>query len=327
MRELISIIIPIYNSASFLNKCLESVIAQTYTNIEIVLINDGSVDQSREICEEYCKKDSRIKLINTVNQGVSSARNTGIYNSSGTYLIFVDSDDFVEKTMVEKLYNAQIATKADLIVSALSSTTNHASFSIDVSSGTLNEIIFLFKNYLLFGPMEKLFKTEIVKNERITFPVDFNYGEDLLFNIKYLYKVHRITYINDILYHYETVNNSESLSHRKRWNMYDNDMCINNSIKSWFLDNDLVNEEVQKYISDRYFDTVYNSICLPFEKASPWKDHELYKYYDYILGQPSTKWSLKQADLKKYPKWLVYLIRHNCSGFLVLIALLKRRLG
>ncbi len=115
MKHLISIVIPVYNSEQYLSNCLESIINQTYKNLEIILVNDGSTDNSLDILKEYQKIDKRIKIINTENHGVSHARNTGIKNTKGEYISFVDSDDTIEIDTIETLYNDLIDSKADLV--------------------------------------------------------------------------------------------------------------------------------------------------------------------------------------------------------------------
>ena len=115
-NSLISVIIPIYNVEKYLEKCIESIINQTYTNLEIILINDGSTDNCDKICEEYAKKDNRIKVIHKLNEGLSNARNTGLDVANGKLIVFVDSDDYIKKTMIEELknnmekYNSDIST-------------------------------------------------------------------------------------------------------------------------------------------------------------------------------------------------------------------------
>ena len=105
MEELISVIVPIYNAEKYLKRCIESIISQTYKNMEIILINDGSKDNSKKICNEFLKKDCRIKLINKENEGVSAARNYGINAAIGKYISFVDADDWLEKNLLLEMYN------------------------------------------------------------------------------------------------------------------------------------------------------------------------------------------------------------------------------
>lgn len=117
--EKISIIIPVYNVEKYLKMCLDSVINQTYQNLEIILINDGSTDNSGKICEEYKRADSRIILIHKENEGLSMARNTGLDIASGEYISFVDSDDYISGNMVETLYDRLLETQSDMAVCSL----------------------------------------------------------------------------------------------------------------------------------------------------------------------------------------------------------------
>ena len=111
---MISVIVPVYNVEEYLEECLESICKQTYTDIEVILVNDGSTDGSKEICERYCQKDSRFKLINQENQGQSAARNNGVIVSTGEYITFVDSDDVISTKYVEIL-NRYMTEGIDLV--------------------------------------------------------------------------------------------------------------------------------------------------------------------------------------------------------------------
>jgi len=114
--EKISIIIPIYNLENYISKCLDSIIMQSYKNIEIIIVNDGSTDKSADICEAYAKKDSRIKVIHQANQGPSVARNTGISVANGNYISFIDADDWIEPDMIEVLYENAYKYNSDISV-------------------------------------------------------------------------------------------------------------------------------------------------------------------------------------------------------------------
>lgn len=115
-KELISIIIPIYNTDKYINRCLQSVIAQTYKKIEIILIDDGSTDKSFEICKKYSNQDSRIRLIHQNNRGSSATRNRGIKEATGKMITFIDSDDWINEKYIETLYYNMIYNKAQLSV-------------------------------------------------------------------------------------------------------------------------------------------------------------------------------------------------------------------
>ena len=114
-KKKISVIIAVYNKEKYLHKCLDSILEQNYKNLEIILINDGSTDRSKEICEEYEKKDNRIKLISTVNKGASSARNLGLDNAQGEYISFIDADDYISKDFYTYLYKHMIKYNADIV--------------------------------------------------------------------------------------------------------------------------------------------------------------------------------------------------------------------
>ena len=112
----ISIIIPVYNVETYIHKCIGSVLAQTYRNIEVILVDDGSPDNSGIICDEYAKKDKRVIVIHKKNGGLSDARNAGIDAATGDYIVFVDSDDYIAPDMIEKLYETQKRNNADITV-------------------------------------------------------------------------------------------------------------------------------------------------------------------------------------------------------------------
>ena len=116
MKDLISVIIPVYNVEKYLKKCLDSVINQTYKNLEIILVDDGSSDKSGLICDEYTKLDKRIKVVHKKNEGLSSARNTGLDIAKGKYISFIDSDDFVSIYMYEIMYKEIIKNNRDIVI-------------------------------------------------------------------------------------------------------------------------------------------------------------------------------------------------------------------
>ena len=116
MSKLVSIVVPVYNVEKYLERCVDSLINQTYKNIEIILVDDGATDNSGELCDKLLFKDSRIKVFHKLNGGLSDARNYGINQATGEYLLFVDSDDWVENEIVEKLYNSIEQNSADISV-------------------------------------------------------------------------------------------------------------------------------------------------------------------------------------------------------------------
>ena len=116
MGEKISVIVPVYNVEQYLERCVESIVNQTYKNLEIILVNDGSTDNSGELCDELAKKDNRIKVVHKENGGLSDARNNGERESTGEYIIFIDSDDYIHHEMLNTLYNQIVEKNADVSI-------------------------------------------------------------------------------------------------------------------------------------------------------------------------------------------------------------------
>ena len=116
MEDLITVIVPVYKVEKYIRKCIESIINQTYKNIEIILVDDGSPDDCGKICDEYAKKDNRIKAIHKENGGLSDARNKALDLTNGKYVIFVDSDDYIEKNAIEYLYQLMQKYNTDIAI-------------------------------------------------------------------------------------------------------------------------------------------------------------------------------------------------------------------
>lgn len=221
----VSIIVPIYNNEFSLKNCIESITSQTQKEIQIILINDGSEDLSGDICDEYEKKDNRIEVYHNSNQGVSEARNFGIKKAKGKYIMFVDADDTVDNLMLEVLYDIAVTTDTDLVICG------HKSVYIDKArnnvvlhqppnfEGYTRDFLARIEDYLnsesVQGPCGKLFKTSIVKNNKINFPLNYSFGEDTLFVYKYLSFTKQICATSRIFYSYFKLNNN-SLSSKPR---------------------------------------------------------------------------------------------------------------
>jgi len=213
--DLVSIIVPVYNSEKYLHRCLKSIINQTYQNIEILLIDDGSTDNSGKICDDYAWNDKRIKVIHTENNGPAAARNKGIDNSKGEFIFFLDSDDFIENNAIKLLIENYQRTKADIIIGDflkikddnISDSGHNAVFS---SSKLLSEqdIIDYVRCYLkkpnrfpLFVySWGRLFKSSIIKNNNILFPTDLRTFEDVAFNFDYLKYTNKLFFVKEVLY-------------------------------------------------------------------------------------------------------------------------------
>lgn len=223
----ISVIIPVYNAEKYLRLCLDSLISQTYKDFEIILINDGSTDNSSNLCDEYSGIDNRIRVIHKKNGGVSSARQVGIDSARGTYTIYVDSDDWVEPNMLEELYNTAVSSKADMVIcDYYMESLNEIKLIRQRPSGLEHDIVLadLFKT--LHGSCcNKLIKRDCYSRYNISFPMNLSVCEDL-YVIASLLK-HNITveYLPKAFYHYILNNNDNSLSKIVN-SSYDNDLYL-----------------------------------------------------------------------------------------------------
>ena len=206
----VSIIVPIYNVSEYLDKCLENIIEQTYNNIEIILVDDGSTDDSGRKCDSYARLDERIKVIHKENGGLSSARNAGLDICTGNYIVFVDSDDWISKFMVEKLVNKLIKSKSDIVCCEF--------FEVDEKTLLCSKIDAEEKIMESEEALEKLLKLEIrdyawnkiYKRElfsELRFPDGRNY-EDMATTYRAFMQANKVCVIPDLLYYYVTRNGS-----------------------------------------------------------------------------------------------------------------------
>lgn len=188
---LVSIIVPVYNTEKYLDQCIQSILSQTYTDFELLLINDGSTDQSGVICDQYALKDARIKVFHQQNTGVSAARNLGLDHAKGEWVTFVDSDDWIGLDFFN-YFKDKKSIDADCIF--LNIVKGDPIKNVNITEFQNLSLTFqqFFDNYTIhpdfFGPCGKFFKTKIINEFYIRFNSKLNYGEDNLFNCEFLLK-------------------------------------------------------------------------------------------------------------------------------------------
>ncbi len=212
MEKLISVIVPIYNGEKYLEECLESIINQTYKNLQIILIDDGSKDKSGKICDEYAKKDNRIEVIHKENAGVSVARNTGLDNARGEWITFIDADDSVEKDFCKKLMQKE-TNDVDCIMCGYNRLINDK--KIEIKSIGFSNKFEDSRKYLIsslnpqtgvgFSHM-KIIRMSAIGN--IRFNDNLKVAEDALFNIQLSGNIRKINFVDEKLYNYRLNTNS-----------------------------------------------------------------------------------------------------------------------
>jgi glycosyltransferase involved in cell wall biosynthesis len=230
-KILISVIVPVYNTEKYLHTCISSILSQSYSNLELIIINDGSTDNSLEIISNY-QADKRVKIISTYNQGVSNARNIGISSSSGDFLMFIDSDDYIESQTLEYLVNHIKINSCDLLFFCWNKINDIGIFKVselENNSSRLinNDIIWLKKRSIgptniqlkhsikldIFNAIKgKLYNSITLKDSKVVFkPRNIVGMEDVLFNIEFFQHLNSITFINKYLYNYR-VDSENSLT-------------------------------------------------------------------------------------------------------------------
>lgn len=204
----ISVIVPVYNVEKYLNRCVDSILAQTFEDFELILVDDGALDSSGDICDEYAQKDYRVKVIHKENSGVSSARNAGIDIATGQYIMFVDSDDYIDETMLEDMVNAT-QSDVDMVITSIEMVSNNKTQKFQMKDCQYNSHILMeeyaldeFPNICLNGPCCKFYKKSIVSGNYIRFKENLSLGEDTFFNMDYLMHCHKITTLSKCYYKY-----------------------------------------------------------------------------------------------------------------------------
>lgn len=206
-EDLISVIVPVYNMEQYLERCINSIVDQTYRNLEIILVDDGSTDRSPRMCDEYAQKDGRIKVVHKVNGGLSNARNAGLQVATGTYIGYVDSDDWIEPQMYQRMYEACIEHQAQVAVCRYAKIyqdhvdkEGNGQVTVFDREGILKAYLADQPEYVVYNSVwSKLFAREVV--EGVLFPVGKN-SEDIMYTTKAFCKLEKAVYIDECLYDY-----------------------------------------------------------------------------------------------------------------------------
>ena len=216
-KPAVSVIVPIYNAENFLNRCVDSLLSQTLKDIEVILVDDGSSDSSKELCEEYANKDSRVRVISQPNRGVAMARQAGIDVACGTYSIHTDPDDWVENTMLEELYTKAIEENADMVICDLMIDCEDRNYT--AAQKILKEESDHCLHQMMYGKIHgslcnKLIRSELYEKFNINFFEGINYCEDYLTCAQLFINDIKVVHLPKAFYHYDQVVNNNSATRR-----------------------------------------------------------------------------------------------------------------
>ncbi|RBP03157.1 glycosyltransferase [Rossellomorea aquimaris] len=318
----ISIIVPVYNVEPYINKCIDSILAQTFTDFELILVNDGSPDNCGRICDEYANKDSRIKVIHKENGGLSEARNVGLDTARGNYIGFVDSDDWIEPDMYELLHSISENNKCDI-----ASCTSIIHYNDKVVKNGLHPLTIYNKEEalktMLIGKLydevvwTKLIKRDLIRD--IRFPVGLIY-EDTAFTYKLIHKAEKVCCIGQAKYHYIKRENS----------------TMDQAIKDIRVDGVIIYDEMYKFIDKNYKGMsqlvtlkLANNAMVLLNLMSIKKDFKknYKKQYDLVVSILN-KYYKETIRLREYPltvKLLLSAAKVHPSSYKLIINIISRR--
>lgn len=301
----ISVIVPVYNVENVLHYCIDSILTQTFTDFELILVDDGSTDNSGKICDKYVEQDIRVKVIHKQNGGVSSARNAGIEVAQGEYICFVDSDDYLESNCLEVLIETKIShADSDNIWCGFQTVGDYfknnkkitlAGNNKKYSCLDLNGIMDLCEKCLVQPPWNKLFSTNIIKENSLIFPLELSLGEDYIFNLRYLDCTNgKIAIVNKPLYDYLR-DGKESLDNKYYSNLLEIYRRLNSEIEKYAEKWCLPDVQISKMYSAFFF-RLEAVLKNTFNRKNSQSLIKKIKYNNKILKSNDFQESMKKMD-------------------------------
>lgn len=313
----ISVIVPVYNVEKYLKRCVDSILNQSYKDFELILVDDGSKDSSGKICDEYGQTDSRVKVIHKENGGVSAARNTGLKFATGEYVMFVDSDDYIdEDTLLEmtKYAGSDIVTSGlrfvDINENLLFENNNDTIEKININEFINNNYVDFYKKYILSGPYNKLYKRQIIIQENIFFNENLSICEDGLFVINYLSVAKTISNVSKCFYNYVQYSENNLMS-KYNSNAVDASLQLYNAKQKLMTINECKNEDVMNFLNKEETETILGFLSQIYSR-SKLKNNEKYKKLKTELQKSQVKDLLVTYKAKSFKsKFIIFMIRNN----------------
>lgn len=320
--EQISVIMPVYNGEKFVEKAIKSVLNQTYKNFELIIVNDGSIDDTEKICLKYIEDDSRIKYLKIENSGPSVARNIGIEKANGNYIMFIDSDDFYMEEMIEKMLQEAKKGYDCIICNRILKNENKEKKSPlenKIMNGKDKFMEYLQINRLFNEPTNKMYSTKIIKENNLEFDSDFICGEDYKFNIDYFDKIKNAKFINEFLYVY--VANPNSITHDIRNFDFFNIVKIIDYNKEMYLRNGYPLENLYyRYIIALRDGIAYNIIAQK-------KYKKVREYINKCIEYPSIQEIVnRKYKIQKEEKIIYFFIKHKMKRIIYFYLIFRNKI-
>lgn len=322
IKGLVSVIIPVYNAKYYISKCIDSIVNQSYKNIEIILVNDGSIDGSDIICEEYAKNNQNIKVYHQENSGPSVARNTGVEYANGEYIQFVDSDDTLDINMTKRLVE-EINDHTQLVICGYNLVEIDDKKPVIRNSTSINHGVFCRTNFLkYFGQLyndgfinplwNKLYITRLIKNHNIRFLEDVYMGEDLIFNLEYIKVCDKVSIINEHLYNYYINVNNYSLTGSYKRDFFENQIMLYHSVERFLEGYNMYNHNNKCFVTINFTSSVIGCFSNLFHKDSHLTSKDIKLQIGKIISNEYVRRSIfcfRKGNLQK--KVIGFLIKHK----------------
>ena len=290
----ISVIIPVYNTEKYIRRSIESILAQTFTDFELILVDDGSKDNSGAICDEYAQMDRRVTVIHKKNNGVSSARNAGLECVNGKYVMFCDADDWVAPKWCEAHYQAIEAHPRSWIVSGVVSERNNREIGttvLDEPELKKEDYFLIYKHYLSPYCFNKIYRLDLIRDNSVLFDPNISNGEDIKFNLEYVKLIDSIVTIPEALYHY---NRNDGITTKY------NPARINDSRYAFSVRLPFIEKKYLREYCTMWAVTFLNDLKCVFDERNTMSREEKYRFCDRAMASSEFAECIKYADLESF---------------------------
>ena len=328
----VSIIVPVYNAQNYLHKCIDALLNQSYDDFEVILVNDGSKDNSKIICEEYATKDNRIKVINKENGGVSSARNCGLDAAQGKYIMFCDSDDFVKNDFCAPMVALANDDEDCMVIAGITLIKDDgtASDSLCPEYQEGENIVLTNRGYcdlyvnlnlkspflLTSMPYNKLFSRKVIEDNNLRFDTSIHYNEDFIFNLEYLDKISTVKIYNKSIYHYY-LDAPGSLCKRYFDNIIEMFRAKEDVLKAVIIDKASNRNDALKVWYTTVFDDTNRAINNTFSPSNPTSKKQKTRYCTKLIRDKRFKKALKFADTRGYNSLYIKTLKFGSFGLVL----------
>nr|MBP3599204.1 glycosyltransferase [Eubacterium sp.] len=316
-KRTVSIIIPVYNSKEKLAECLESVVNQTYPQMEVIVVDDCSTDGSLEICREYEEKHPCLHVYTKENEGVSAARNYGLAKATGDYIQFVDSDDKLYPEATAHLVARMEQDQSDLVIGGYWNEKENREVvypdkSYGERKGFMKEFPTLFTRFFIHVPWNKLYRRSALGD--VTFPRDLNKGEDLLFNLQVLKRTEKISILKEVLYFYHNISDT-SLSFRFREDAMEIEERLYREVRKFWQENEMAEEPIFLYL---FYLTAIKNKCYALVGKSGYPKSECKKQLEKWCQMESVRELCGKAKyFGRKDQVLLALMKRGMAGLLL----------